>query len=87
MKAYQVIDSPEKWTTGTSARDCDGMRIGIEDERARSFCTIGAIFLAYTTDACAKVSILYDIVGGAVSDWNDSSDWQTVYNKLKELDI
>lgn len=41
MKA--LIDTPEKWTTGSYARDCDGLVVALDSKSAVCYCSLGAI--------------------------------------------
>lgn len=38
-----VIDTPEKWTQGTQARDKEGNKVALFNSDAVSFCLIGAM--------------------------------------------
>lgn len=79
MKAYKLIDSPEKWQ---NAAPYPGRH-----------CAITAISLAYGWDNDAyrsKRNLILQHIGDTwseVTEWNDASDWETVYGTLKELNI
>lgn len=88
MKAYQVIDSPEKWTRKAHARCKHGKECDPCSKAAISWCAIGAIEKAYPYNKQHEiVQFLSGEINQWITAWNDSSDWETVYNKLKELDI
>jgi hypothetical protein len=82
MKAYELIDSPDKWTKGEYASLDWG-----------KYCAVGAYWKAYGPIGIGDAGValgnklkflkLYE----TAENWNDNSDWQTVYNTLKELDI
>lgn len=93
MKAYEVINSESKWTRGVLARDIDGTQCSYRSEYAVRFCASGAISRAYApgkdftnTDSVRAREILVSAVGN-IGGWNDTSDWKTVYDTLRRLDI
>lgn len=47
MKAWELLDSPEKWSCGSFARDKYCLPIGIFTKAACSYCAVGAIRKAY----------------------------------------
>jgi len=90
MKAHELIDSPEKWTTGAMARNADGRGVNPRSLQAVCFCAMGAITSCYGINATTRQ--LIDLVkvhinNSSLSDWNDRAGWQTVYSTLKEMDI
>ena len=97
MKAYELIDKPEKWCQEHYAVDEDGD--GTLLSHGVAFCALGAIYKAYDleegVDSIVSLPegsklILYltNLLGhGSIAVWNDGSDWETVYGTLKELDI
>lgn len=90
MKAYDVIDSPEKWIQGSFARTKTGGRANVQDEKAYCFCVVGAIYRAYEEDKAIKqLSKLQPIMGNALMGWNDEPGrtWEEVYQLLKDNDI
>lgn len=88
LKAWQLINSPDKWTTGSYARDTAGKPVEILDDKAVKFCALGAIYRSYGPSVgVATANSLGYSFGGSVSEWNDRSEWQTVYDTLKRLDI
>lgn len=84
MKAWELIDSPEKWHQGGAHRtDEKGVVV------AR--CLISAIVEAYrgfdSNEMLAKVKAKLGIEYAVP--WNDAPErkWEEVYGVLKELDI
>ena len=77
MKAYELIDSPDKWYGGR--------------HESYGLCAVTAIVKVYGYASGQHTRLRYHIYGqdgrGLVSQWNDRSDWETVYNTLKALDI
>ena len=45
-EALNILDSPEKWTKKTSARDINDEHININDPNAYKFCILGAMEIA-----------------------------------------
>jgi hypothetical protein len=41
--ALALIDSPEKWAQGASAKDSEGFIVALHAEDAVSFCSLGAL--------------------------------------------
>jgi hypothetical protein len=97
-KAWELLDHPSKWMQGCMARDRRGEPVSSRDQSAVSWCAIGAIALCYgpgrwvdkysflQADLAAEAEI-EDRQHQMVDEWNDSSDYETVVAKLKELDI
>lgn len=44
LKAADLIEPPEKWTTGVLARDAFGNAVDSDDPSACSWCAVGAIY-------------------------------------------
>ncbi len=49
VAAKALIDTPEKWTKGTLARDKNGTLVQAYSDEAYSFCTLGALHRASYT--------------------------------------
>lgn len=47
VETKKLIDTPEKWTKGSSARDAEGHEVGTSDPKATCFCLIGAVNATY----------------------------------------
>lgn len=88
MKAWQLIEKPENWTQGDTARRRNGEPTRPEDPEATCWCAFGALVKCYIrTDefyAC-HIRLLSHIPD--IGRWNDTNDHATVLAKLKELDI
>lgn len=89
MKAYELIDSKDKWCTGSYFKSISNQR-----------CAVGAISSAYkvalydvesaTTeyeDLNEKLRQLDEIANHSMIYWNDKHSWQEVYDTLKKLDL
>ena len=89
MKAWELLNSAETWTKGAYARDVYGDCVTIYSADAVRWCVIGAIAKCYNPESQLhmKAESLLSKVVGSPTTWNDASDYQTVYNTLKELDI
>lgn len=78
MKAYELIDSPDKWAA-------------TDPIPSNKNCLVTAITAAYGNEPWPKEQFdkLYNKLGkdAQLLAWNFESGWETVYNTLKELDI
>jgi hypothetical protein len=93
MKAYELIDSPDKWCKEGYAKDKDGFCVDPRDDSAVQFCAVGACARASNLSICEiedkireKKWLQFSGYWSSV-EWNDCSDWQTVYDALRALDI
>lgn len=50
MKAFELLDSKEKWLQRQYARDAEGGLVHSTSSKAACFCTIGAVNRAYLGD-------------------------------------
>lgn len=93
MKAYEVIDSPEKWTQGYYATDANGKQTTSLSNDAICWCAIGALMKAYADDKDGNYALAFRKLNGAIRydiiNWNDAPGrtWEEVHGLLKELDI
>ena len=96
MKAHELLDSPEKWTQRTAARDSENRSVHPDNPEACSFCLIGAICKCYNPDEAITVrSKVRDYLWDkhrhctSIPDWNDDDArcWGEVFTLLVELDI
>lgn len=97
MKAWQLLDSPEKWTKGENARDGKGRVIEPTAQDACCWCINGILMRMYPTDMgsktenarCEAWDKLERRIGGNVIHWQDAPErtHQEVLAVLKELDI
>lgn len=92
MKAWQVIEKPEKWTQGVMYRTPDGKETH-EYKPEYKCCAYGAIRVVYgdesENDVAANiVRRLWTATGiDSIGIWNDKNNHSEVVAKLKELDI
>ena len=91
MKAYELLDKPEKWTQGAFGEDEAGNAVGSRCPTAVCWCMAGAINRCYGTECDEFHDKVKAKLGGLISvvTWNDapSRTWQEVHAILKELDI
>lgn len=100
MKAYELIDSPEKWVNRCprdEIENCAATAIwkayGGDDWRtSASISEDSAAEQAYNKLAKHIGARTYGGKRGNysyehVADWNDTNTWETVYQTLKELDL
>lgn len=100
MKAWELLDSREKWTQHAMARKVGGEIVFPNDKRAACWCAMGAIEKCYEHPAdqdIALMRILTDpgnvdeepIYWATVVDWNDSAmtTFEDVQRTLRRLDI
>lgn len=97
MKAWELLDGPEKWTQGEGARDENGVPVYYNAKNAVCWCLMGALAKCYgslTPDWYAAVDKVNDALTQKhknilVIKWNDDPNrtWQEVHDLLKELDI
>jgi len=83
---YELLSDPARWTQGADARDAEGRKVSVEDERAVCWCLSGALRFCLKgarvkehRAARAALSAVPSIV-----DFNDSNDHQDVIKLLKE---
>ena len=90
MKAWELLDSPEKWTRGWYARTEYGDRTGANCVDATCWCMKGAITHCYPYGLWdVVIATLMQRLGPHFTAWNDapSRTWEEVHAVLKELDI
>lgn len=92
MKAWQLIDSPEKWTQKSFARTDGGSDVSVFSSYAVCFCAYGALTRCYPGESDyqnAVAKLRKAVPHGYVAGWNDAKGrtWQEVHAVLKELDI
>jgi hypothetical protein len=87
MKAWQLLDSKEKWTCHTNARASNGKSVPIFDENACQWCALGAIAFCYREKVLEMATIVEKHLGRELTFFNDNSSYETVYAVLQNLDI
>ena len=97
MKAHELINTREKWTTGTLARDKEEQKVEYDSPQAVCWCMWGAICKLYPfikkngeynyERAQINKKIELATQGLSPGNWNDSSTYEQVFNLLKKLDI
>ncbi len=96
MKAYELLDSPEKWCQNDMAQDMDGKPANFERSSAYRFCALAAILLCYPMDVAVvdhpERRRFLESIGlspGNVGAWNDAPErtWQEVYDALRKADV
>lgn len=94
MKAYELLDKPEKWTQNAFGKLPNGIATGSKDPEACSWCLSGALIKCYDI---YEDSSLYQRqrdkviskLGIHILRWNDTPGrtYEEVIALLKELDI
>lgn len=79
MHAYELIDTPKKWSN-------DALEIGPGFKHCAYTAILAAYGAGHSGDVIAEK--LRDILGSpSIVTWNDKSDYETVYGTLKENGI
>ncbi|MGH9967966.1 MAG: DUF6197 family protein [Pyrinomonadaceae bacterium] len=88
MKVYELLNKPEKWTTGTSMRDKDGIPV-ISERAAYSYCLVGAIGVCYPSELYTHIQkkLSEELKHRNISQWNDESTYEEVISVCRKLDI
>lgn len=89
MKAYELLDSPDKWCQGSSAVTKEGLLTNWCDKAAIKRCAESAIMHCHRNWQ-EKLSLVRAKTGCyLIHRWNDAPEriWEEVYAVLKELDI
>jgi hypothetical protein len=99
MKAYELIDKPEKWTKGVAYILKNGNRLVnpvwlISDnlDNVKCMCLETTLWVAYPNEddrQAAMTNLRLSIDTDYIYKWNDAPErtWEEVYGLLKELDI
>ncbi len=97
MKAYQLLDSPEKWMQNPgsicSAKESNGLNCDDLSSQAVSWCILGALKRCYGTDYSGSIKKVLRCLGKKFSHelapWNDAPGrkWEEVRAVLKEADV
>ncbi len=88
MKVSGLLDRPEKWTQGWSARQADGTECNSTMDGAVCWCLYGAIKECYC-DVALIVARVEETLGDFVTAWNDAPQrtYEDVIQLVTELDI
>ena len=88
MKISELLSSPSKWTQGSFAKDADGEPVCWSSRYAERFCLLGALKKCYpNVEEQNRIRSLVRDRVGVITNYNDSTDYQTVISLVKELDI
>lgn len=90
MKAYELLDSREKWCQGYTALDKQGNVVWSASEDACAYCIVGAVLRCYPRDQQSTTfDKLSNVLQRGASTWNDAPErtWEEVHALLKRLDI
>ena len=97
MKMKELLDSEEKWTKGTYARDKRGKGISPICSNAVCFCLLGAIEKCYSSEkkenldyaVISKIRRHLNLRTGTIACWNDAPErtFEEVKSLVEELDI
>lgn len=90
MKAWQLLDSREKWCQGGYGKRANGTFTDATAPDVVQWCTVGAITKCYRQEQAWEDA--YNKLGDrvvSISGWNDAPErtWKEVHALLKELDI
>ena len=98
MKAYELLDSAEKWCKWANARDKDGIMVHPTSSTATQWCINGALCRCYLKmeDMNAAANKLSKLLTGHMSfpdvpyiRWQDETErtFDEVHQLLKEADV
>lgn len=93
QKAWELLDSPNKWTQGACARDASGAPVMVNDPNAVCWCPMGAMIKCYPAPLTGHVMVapwrkLQEAVGN-VPQWNDTNGrtYEEVFAVLRRVDV
>lgn len=93
MKAYELLNTPDKWCKESLALTKDGEEVLANDPNAVKFCIVGAIQKCYLNNAPSFYFKLLNYIDNkhslSVGMFNDleTTTYEDVYNLLRELNI
>lgn len=92
MKAHELLNSRDRWTTRQGARDFKGNPVGVIDERATCWCMLGAIAKCHGAAMHDKVRVVKGVLRDRNIDvcpakFNDTHTYEEVLEVLKEADV
>ncbi len=98
MLVKDLLNSPNRWTKGVYARDCDGNGIASNNRNAVCWCLAGAINYCYEFESKkTKTKVAEAIKGCSLLDhfgieeiivqYNDSHEFEDIRKLLESLEI
>lgn len=89
MKISELFSQPAAWTTGTMARNAEGMAVGSTHSEAVCWCLMGAVMKCYRIEERGRVfdKIRKRVEPSSISQYNDVQGYENVVNLVKELGI
>lgn len=88
MKLSQLLDKPEKWTKGASARDKSGEVVSPDSPNAICWCLAGAMRRC-RLDKDVAINVVRDVIGGSITEFNDGvatfESLTTVINSFERI--
>ena len=85
MKVFELLNSEDKWTKTKLWHFLN--RNDPEKEHNGKWCVATAILHCYSLDDNVLQKVDESIGISRLGIWNDTSNYQTIVSKLKELDI
>lgn len=89
MKAFELLETEDKWTRFVAARDKDGTAVLVSDADGVCFCMMGAVAKCYPGEQYFKhINTLQHAIRD-IPAWNDAPErtHAEVVAMLKKLDI
>jgi hypothetical protein len=94
MKASDLLDRPERWTQGCSARDVSGNRVYSLDTHAVCWCALGALIVSHKDrpepdyeaardELLAAIQRRHGSEYAAITRWNDDS--KRTFEEVREV--
>jgi hypothetical protein len=94
VKAWELLDKPEKWTQFTNARTKTGELTCNSSDSPYSYCLTAALSYCYGLSTKERQEAVLRIMNHLSYSyhlvlWNDDPNrtWEEVHNLLKELDL
>lgn len=94
MKAYELLDSPEKWTQGHFGKTAAGVGVFGRHADAVCWCLLGALQRCYhdsgsVNEMAIRARLRSWLETNSIISWNDAPErtYDEVISVLKELDI
>jgi hypothetical protein len=95
MKAYELLDSEEKFTVGEYACDAKGYRIDPLDPKASKWCAVGAVCKTRGIFECDAEALIDSVIPharlkkykGFITKFSDDMGFEAARALLKEFDL